>query len=280
MRGHALARRAALAGHELALHGFSHRRHADLIPPDARDELPRGVGAFEAVTGSKPRFFRPPYGRFSEHSYKACDAMDLQPVYWSAWGLDWYDLPAAEVADLVVPRPRAGRRSSCCTTRRATRPRESAAPVAEAIPLIAAAAAERGLEWMTLGQAAGPALTVRPPSICPESSIAVSCPRYGVSAPTPDGGIAIRSIPGSRSAAATASPPIAELGEQDVRPASCIPGMDANDRHSTRARSRALIAAACSRASAWPRSRRTPASVSVVTGSTRSSTTGSTTGSS
>ena len=155
MRGHAYARRAALAGHELALHGFSHRRHADLIPPDARDELPRGVGAFEAVTGSKPRFFRPPYGRFSEHSYKACHAMGLQPVYWSAWGLDWYDLPAAEVADLVIRDLEPGAIVVLHDSARYA-PRESAAPVAEAIPLIAAAAAERGLEWKTLGDAVAP----------------------------------------------------------------------------------------------------------------------------
>ena len=152
MRGHSLARRAALAGHELALHGFSHRRHADLIPPDARDELPRGVGAFEAVTGSKPRFFRPPYGRFSEHSYEACAAMDLEPVYWSAWGLDWYDLPAEDVADMVVRDLEPGAIVVLHDSARYA-PRASAAPVAEVIPLVAAAAAERGLEWVTLGQA-------------------------------------------------------------------------------------------------------------------------------
>ena len=60
MRHHAIARQAALAGHELALHGFGHPRHEDLFPPEARDEVARGVGAFEAVTGSKPRFFCPP----------------------------------------------------------------------------------------------------------------------------------------------------------------------------------------------------------------------------
>ena len=155
MRGHSLARRAAMEGHELALHGFSHRRHADLIPPDARDELPRGVGAFEAVTGSKPRFFRPPYGRFSEHSYKACEAMELQPVYWSAWALDWYDLPTAEVADLVIRDLEPGAIVVLHDSARYA-PRDSAAPVADAIPLIAAAAAERGLEWVTLGQALEP----------------------------------------------------------------------------------------------------------------------------
>src|SRR5829696_9082746 len=36
MRHHAIARRTALAGHELALHGFGHPRHKELFPPEAR----------------------------------------------------------------------------------------------------------------------------------------------------------------------------------------------------------------------------------------------------
>ena len=38
MRHHRVAREAALASNELALHGFTHRRHSELIPPDARDD--------------------------------------------------------------------------------------------------------------------------------------------------------------------------------------------------------------------------------------------------
>ena len=152
MRHHAIARRAALAGHELALHGFAHRRHAEMIPPDARDDVARGVGAFEAVTGSKPRFFRPPYGRFAEASYGACTALGLERVYWSAWGLDWEDLGGERVADLVARDLAPGAIVLLHDSPRyADRP--SAGATADAIPLIAAAAAERGLEWTTLGEA-------------------------------------------------------------------------------------------------------------------------------
>src|SRR5829696_10397033 len=144
MRHHATARRAALAGHELALHGFSHRRHADLIPPDARDDVARGVGAFEAVTGRKPRFFRPPYGRFSEHSYQACQALGLEPVYWSSWGLDWEDIAPERIADLAVTDLDAGAIVVLHDSIRYGH-RPTARATADAIPAIAAAAAERGL---------------------------------------------------------------------------------------------------------------------------------------
>lgn len=152
MRHHGIARRAALAGHDLALHGFGHPRHQELFPPEARDEVARGVGAFEAVTGRKPRFFRPPYGRFSEHSYKACAALGLEPVYWSAWGLDWEALGSDRIADLVVRDLDGGAIVLLHdSSRYADRP--SAHPTAEAIPAIAAAAAERGLTWVKLSEA-------------------------------------------------------------------------------------------------------------------------------
>src|SRR3954453_882186 len=151
MQGHAVARDAAARGHELALHGFEHVEHDSLRPQAARDDLARALGAFEAATGRKPRFFRPPYGRFSEASYDAGRHLGLEPVYWSAWGLDWEPLPAERITDLVTrdlddgsivvlhDSPRYGHRPD-------------AGPTAEAIPAIAAAAAEHGLRLGPLGE--------------------------------------------------------------------------------------------------------------------------------
>jgi peptidoglycan-N-acetylglucosamine deacetylase len=151
MRNHALARDAAARGHELALHGYEHVEHDTLRPQAARDDLARALGAFEAATGRQPRFFRPPYGRFSEASYDACSHLGMEPVYWSAWGLDWEPLPADRIADLVTrdlddgsivvlhDSPRYGHRPD-------------AGPTAEAIPAIAAAAAEHELRLAPLGE--------------------------------------------------------------------------------------------------------------------------------
>jgi peptidoglycan-N-acetylglucosamine deacetylase len=152
MRHHRIAREAALAGHELALHGFTHQRHQELIPPEARDDVARGVGAFETVAGAKPRFFRPPYGRFSEASYKACTALSLAPIYWSAWGLDWEDITPERIADLVIRDLTPGSIVLLHDSPRYA-DRSSALATAEAIPAIAAAARERSLEWVTVGQA-------------------------------------------------------------------------------------------------------------------------------
>jgi peptidoglycan/xylan/chitin deacetylase (PgdA/CDA1 family) len=153
MRHHAIAREALARGHELALHGFEHVRHETMPGRSARDDVARALGTFEAAVGRQPRFFRPPYGLFSEHSYEACSDLGLQPAYWSAWGLDWEAIGPQRIAEIACrdlgegavvvlhDSPRYGHRPS-------------ALPTAEAVGAIVAGAAELGLSLAPLGELA------------------------------------------------------------------------------------------------------------------------------
>jgi peptidoglycan/xylan/chitin deacetylase (PgdA/CDA1 family) len=145
MRHHALAREALARGHELGLHGFEHRPHEEMPGRSARDDVARSIGTFEAAVGRQPRWFRPPYGRFSEESYTACADLGLRPVYWSAWGLDWEPASAARIADLVTRDLSEGAIVLLHDSARYAS-RDSVAPTAEAVGLIASAAGEAGLE--------------------------------------------------------------------------------------------------------------------------------------
>ena len=139
-----LAREVAARGHEIALHGATHRSHRELGPRDSKDEPAYGLGTLEAATARRPRWFRPPYGVFNEHSYEAVRAVGLEPVYWSAWGMDWETISAERILDIVEPDLAPGAILVLHDSARyADRPDVS--PTVEAIPLIAAAAAERGL---------------------------------------------------------------------------------------------------------------------------------------
>jgi peptidoglycan/xylan/chitin deacetylase (PgdA/CDA1 family) len=140
----ALAREVASRGHEVALHGATHRSHRELGPRDSRDEPAYGLGTVEAATARRPRFFRPPYGVFNEHSYAAVRAVGLEPVYWSAWGLDWETISAARVVDVVERDLEPGAIVVLHDSARYGHRADVAATV-EAIPPIAALAAERGL---------------------------------------------------------------------------------------------------------------------------------------
>ena len=150
MRHHAIARETAARGHELALHGYEHVEHDTLRPQAARDDLARALGAFEAATGRKPRFFRPPYGRFSEASYNACRHLGLEPVYWSAWGMDWEDISGERIADLATRDLADGDIVLLHDSTRYAHRADCAGTVAAVGP-IAARAAELGLQVAPLG---------------------------------------------------------------------------------------------------------------------------------
>jgi peptidoglycan/xylan/chitin deacetylase (PgdA/CDA1 family) len=152
MRDTGLGREVAARGHEIALHGFGHAHHEELTPQQARDDLARGLGAVEAATGHRPLLYRPPYGRFSEHSYEACRALELRPVYWSVWGQDWDTIGADRIAELVIRDLADGAIVLLHDSPRyADRP--SAEPTATALTPVAARAVDAGLTLVTLSDA-------------------------------------------------------------------------------------------------------------------------------
>jgi peptidoglycan/xylan/chitin deacetylase (PgdA/CDA1 family) len=147
-----LAAEVAERGHEIQLHCYEHVHHEQLADP--RRDIARAFAAIELATGARPSLQRPPYGRFSASSFAACTQAGLEPVYWSAWGEDWEMLGPDRIADLVTrdlapgvvillhDSPRYGHRPS-------------AKPTADAIPLIAAAAADRGLPLRSISASRG-----------------------------------------------------------------------------------------------------------------------------
>jgi peptidoglycan/xylan/chitin deacetylase (PgdA/CDA1 family) len=147
-----LGREVVARGHEVALHGFGHEHHERLTPQQARDDLARGLGAVEAATGRRPRFYRPPYGHFTEHSYEACAKLGLEPVYWSAWGGDWDPIPPSRIAELAGRDLADGVIVLLHDSARYA-DRDSATPTAQALMLIAERAVEAGLGFGPLGDA-------------------------------------------------------------------------------------------------------------------------------
>jgi peptidoglycan-N-acetylglucosamine deacetylase len=153
MKHHAIARDALARGHELGLHCFEHVRYDSLPGRMASDDVARGLGTFEAAVGRRPRFFRPPYGVFDEPSYQACADLGLEPVYWSAWGLDWETIGPERIAELAIRDLEDGAVLLLHDSPRYG-PRESAAATADAVRLIAAHAASAGLKLGSLAELA------------------------------------------------------------------------------------------------------------------------------
>ena len=77
------------AGHEVAVHGWTHRNLLLRGPAATYRDLARTRDLIGAVTGRTPRFFRPPYGVLSTASLVAARRLRLTPVLWTCWGRDW-----------------------------------------------------------------------------------------------------------------------------------------------------------------------------------------------
>lgn len=77
------------AGHEIALHGWDHRRMVWYGWRRTYDEMARGRDLIAETTGQAPTWFRPPYGVLTSAALVAARRLDLRPVLWTCWGWDW-----------------------------------------------------------------------------------------------------------------------------------------------------------------------------------------------
>jgi len=87
----------ARAGHELAGHGYTHRRFTELSPAELKDELER-TQALLPESGRRRPFVRPPHGAVSLSSTIGCARAGFTIVLWSRDSGDW----RTERADDVV----------------------------------------------------------------------------------------------------------------------------------------------------------------------------------
>ena len=88
-RAPGLAAEVAAAGHEVAVHGWTHVNHLGRRPGTVVDEVRRARDTLGEVTGSTPGWLRPPYGVLSGGDLLAARRVGLRPVLWTTWGRDW-----------------------------------------------------------------------------------------------------------------------------------------------------------------------------------------------
>jgi peptidoglycan/xylan/chitin deacetylase (PgdA/CDA1 family) len=149
-----LVREIVAQGHEIALHGMEHRRHDRLSPAEAKRELADGVATIERGAGGRPAWYRPPFGAASPTLAAVCEELELGLAYWTAWGQDWEESSPARIASLVGRDLAPGSIVLLHDSARYAQ-RTSAAATAGAVPLIAAAAREAGIDLVSLSAAVG-----------------------------------------------------------------------------------------------------------------------------
>jgi len=147
-----LAAELTAAGHEVAVHGWTHDGAVRRTPAALVDDVRRCREVIADATGIRPRWYRPPFGELSVGSLIAARALDLQLVLWTAWGRDWRAeaTPGSVVADVargVVPGGTVLLHDSDCTSAES-----SWRITVAALPLLAELFADHDLEVGPLGE--------------------------------------------------------------------------------------------------------------------------------
>jgi peptidoglycan/xylan/chitin deacetylase (PgdA/CDA1 family) len=102
-RAPTLAREVAAAGHEVAVHGDTHRNMLRRTPASATADVARAYDSVAAATGVEPQWFRPPFGILSFSALRAARRHGMTTVLWTTWGRDWRReaTPESVVADVT-----------------------------------------------------------------------------------------------------------------------------------------------------------------------------------
>ncbi|HEX6276477.1 MAG TPA: polysaccharide deacetylase family protein [Polyangiaceae bacterium] len=135
----------ARAGHELAGHGYTHRRFTELTRAELRGELER-TQALLPKCGRRRPFVRPPHGALSLRSSLECARAGFRLVLWSRDSGDWREKRASDVARAFDTPPGAGDIVLC---------HDGQAWTLQALPAILENSRKAGHELCTVGELLG-----------------------------------------------------------------------------------------------------------------------------
>lgn len=79
------------AGHEIGNHTLTHPHLSKLTAHEIREELLKTEELIIEITGTKPRFFRPPFGDYNNRVLDVAEELGYQTIQWSIDSLDWRD---------------------------------------------------------------------------------------------------------------------------------------------------------------------------------------------
>ena len=85
-----LTRQMLERGHELGVHGDTHRAAWLRTPWDTLKDMNKGLEALLEVTNSRPRFFRPAHGVYTGATWLGLRQTALEAVGWTVEAHDWH----------------------------------------------------------------------------------------------------------------------------------------------------------------------------------------------
>ena len=101
-----LTQRIFQKGHEIGLHGYSHKTMKDMCPRDATQEIEKSIALLPE--GCQVTFLRPPGGLCSECIQSAAEEFGLSLLHWSVDPKDWAIYDTKLIVNNVISHVRDG----------------------------------------------------------------------------------------------------------------------------------------------------------------------------
>jgi peptidoglycan/xylan/chitin deacetylase (PgdA/CDA1 family) len=151
-REDALVQQVLADGHEIGLHGWSHRAMTELSPSARAVSILRGRRELARAIGARPSWFRAPYGKQTVDVALLARILGMRSVMWSAFACEWEDHPNDWCVDHAVSAMTAGTivllHDGAAGERGRTRPVDD---VVEIVTALLGAARDRGLHVVPVG---------------------------------------------------------------------------------------------------------------------------------
>lgn len=103
-----LAKEIAARGHEIGNHSTSHPEMSKLSAGQISQELQTMSDHLEAVTGTRPRLFRPPYGDYDNEVVLTARQEGYEVIQWSVDSLDWKNRGVDDLVSRATKKVKSG----------------------------------------------------------------------------------------------------------------------------------------------------------------------------
>ena len=133
----------AEAGFEIGNHSRNHLNMPKLSENEIKNEIEYVNDRVFDLTGKKPKYFRAPFGDYSNKLMTSLEELNMVGVQWSIDSLDWKGLSAKQIYERVVPKAKSGDIVLF---------HNNSDHVIDALPLVLSALKGQGFEFVTLSQ--------------------------------------------------------------------------------------------------------------------------------
>lgn len=133
----------AEAGFDIGNHSRNHLNMPKLNENEIKNEIEYVNDRVFDLTGKKPKYFRAPFGDYSNKLMTSLEELNMVGVQWSIDSLDWKGLSAKQIYERVVPKAKSGDIVLF---------HNNSDHVIDALPLVLSALKGQGFEFVTLSQ--------------------------------------------------------------------------------------------------------------------------------